>query len=135
MVLPDSFPQLNGGVILYRSNEAVRTFLAAWSSAYREAGFKKDQVTLRELLWQSPLQLYVLPPEYNVRYLRYAYFWQQEEARPLILHLRRFHDQGAPWRRVMGDRLRESAGDFRAAGRALVGAAKQALFLGGRPGR
>jgi len=133
--LPDSFPQLNGGVILYRKNEEVLRFLNDWSSSYQEAGFKKDQVTLRELLWSSTLRLYVLPPEYNIRYVRYLYFWGPKEARPRILHLRRYHDQGARARSVASDRLQEVGADFRSATRALVGAAKQALFLGGRVGR
>lgn len=133
--LPDCFPQLNGGVILYRKNDAVLSFLSDWSSAYKEAGFKKDQVTLRELIWSSELRLYVLPPEYNIRYLRYLYFWGQEEARPRILHLRRLHDRGGSARSVARDRMDEIGADFGAAARSLLGAVKQALYLGGRAGR
>jgi hypothetical protein len=128
--LPDCFPQFNTGVMLLRRNAAVLQLLEQWSAAYREAGFRKDQVTLRELLWRSELQLYVLPPEYNLRYLRYAYVWAETEARPRILHLRRYHDQGAPRGQVRRDRLKEAGDDLRAAFRALGGAAKQALFPG-----
>ena len=130
--LPDAFPQLNGGVILYRRTEPVMRFFADWSAAYQTAGFKKDQVTLRELVWRSDLRLAVLPPEYNVRYLRYAYFWDDREARPRLLHLRRFHDAGQSRGRIAADRWKEVRADFGAALRALGGAAKQALFLGGR---
>lgn len=133
--LPDCFPQLNGGVILYRKNEEVLSFLADWSASYREAGFRKDQVTLRELIWSSNLRLYVLPPEYNIRYLRYLYFWGREEARPRILHLRRYHDGGSRLNKVVRDRASEAGSDFRAALRTLYGAVKQALFLGGRAAR
>ncbi len=91
--LPQSFPQLNGGVILYRGDEHTREFLASWSAAYHEAGFSKDQTTLRELIWSSDLKLYVLPPEYNVRYDKYVRIWSESEATPKILHYRRFHDQ------------------------------------------
>jgi hypothetical protein len=91
--LPQSFPQLNGGVILYRSSERTLDFLQSWSSAYHEAGFSKDQTTLRELIWSSDLRLYVLPPEYNVRYEKYVRIWSPSEATPKILHYRRFHDQ------------------------------------------
>jgi hypothetical protein len=132
MDLPHSFPQLNGGVILYRKNEAVMNFLADWSKSYREAGFKKDQVTLRELLWRSDLRLYVLPPEYNLRYLRYVYFWGAEEAQPIILHLRRYHDRGQSRKKVFHDRAKELSRDVKAALRALGGAAKQIFFLGGK---
>lgn len=91
--LPQSFPQLNGGVILYRSSERTLEFLQSWSRAYHEAGFSKDQTTLRELIWSSDLRLYVLPPEYNVRYEKYVRIWSQSEATAKILHYRRFHDQ------------------------------------------
>lgn len=91
--LPQSFPQLNGGVILYGSSERTLDFLQSWSSAYHEAGFSKDQTTLRELIWSSDLRLYVLPPEYNVRYEKYVRIWSPSEATPKILHYRRFHDQ------------------------------------------
>jgi hypothetical protein len=130
--LPDCFPQLNGGVILYRKNEEVLRFLQEWSRSYHEAGFRKDQVTLRELLWTSTLRLYVLPPEFNVRYLRQAYFWNGEEARPRILHLRRFHDSGGSRKAVALARAREARDDFGAAFRALGGALKELAFLGGR---
>jgi hypothetical protein len=130
--LPDCFPQLNGGVILYRRTDEVLRFLSDWSRSYKEAGFRKDQVTLRELVWTSGLRLYVLPPEYNVRYLRYAYFWASTEARPRILHLRRYHDPGQGIGRIVGDRVREVRADLGAAFRALGGALKQAMFLGGR---
>ncbi len=69
--IPQGFPQLNGGVILYRTSDDVKAFLESWREAYHTAGFKWDQITLRELLWLSDLRLYVLPPEYNVRYKKY----------------------------------------------------------------
>jgi hypothetical protein len=117
--------------MLYRKSDEVLSFLSDWSRCYREAGFRKDQVTLRELIWSSDLKLYVLPPEYNVRYLRYAYFWRPEEAHPRILHLRRFHDPGNGFARIAADRIKEVRADLGAAFRALGGALKQALFLGG----
>ena len=65
--LPASFPQFNGGVIAYRRRSEVLGFLRAWRAAFHAAGLRKDQVTLRELLWSSPLRIATLPPEYNVR--------------------------------------------------------------------
>jgi len=92
--LPYSFPQLNSGVFLYRTNEKVLEFLAKWKEAFHTAGIGKDQVTLRELLWLSDLKIYVLPPEYNVRYQKFLDIWAQNpgqnEAVPKILHMRRF---------------------------------------------
>jgi len=92
--LPYSFPQLNSGVFLYRKNDKVLEFLAKWKEAFHTAGIGKDQVTLRELLWLSDLNIYVLPPEYNVRYQKFVDIWaacqQQNEAVPKILHMRKF---------------------------------------------
>jgi hypothetical protein len=89
--IPDAFPQMNGGVILYRSTPPVLKLLRAWQRAYHEAGFKKDQVTLRELLWESDLRLHILPPEYNIRYEKYLSIWKDKEAVPRILHFAHFH--------------------------------------------
>lgn len=89
--IPEAFPQLNGGVILYRNSPPVLRLLREWSVAYQEAGFKKDQVTLRELLWLSDLRIATLPPEYNLRSKKYLKVWEPKEARPKILHYARFH--------------------------------------------
>jgi hypothetical protein len=89
--IPDSFPQFNAGVILYRSTPRVVNLLKDWQASYRSAGFRKDQVVLRELLWVSDLRICVLPPEYNVRYKKYLSLWDKKEAIPRILHFRDFH--------------------------------------------
>lgn len=91
--IPEAFPQINSGVILYRGSERVRDFLESWREAYHSAGFKWDQITLRELMWKSDLRLYILPPEYNIRYEKYLEVWSEEEATPKILHLARFYDE------------------------------------------
>ena len=69
-----------------------------WRDAYHEAGFKWDQITLRELLWMSDLAVYVLPPEDNVRYRKYLDVWTEREAVPKILHLAEYYDSlaGSP---------------------------------------
>ncbi|OOY94453.1 hypothetical protein BOW17_06375 [Solemya velum gill symbiont] len=94
--IPDAFPQLNGGVILFRNSDAVNAMLKAWSDSYHHAGFSKDQVTLRELLWISDLRMHILPPEYNIRYSRYIDFWESWEADPKILHYAVFHNELRP---------------------------------------
>lgn len=90
--LPRAFPQHNGGVILYRKTPEILQFLSEWRDQFKEAGFLQDQVTLRELLWLSDLRMVTLPPEYNVRYLKYKFLWLKAEAQVKILHLRRYHD-------------------------------------------
>jgi hypothetical protein len=89
--IPESFPQMNSGVILYKNTPPVMRMLTDWGISYHEAGFKKDQVTLRELLWSSDLRIATLPPEYNIRSSKYLKVWVPKEARPKILHYARFH--------------------------------------------
>lgn len=91
--VPQCFPQFNGGVIAYRSSSRVLNFLESWSVAFHHAGFEKDQVTLRELLWQSNLRIATLPPEYNLRFKKYLKIWEKNEAQPKILHFGEFHKE------------------------------------------
>jgi glycosyltransferase involved in cell wall biosynthesis len=88
--IPDAFPQMNGGVILFRATPPVLELMREWQAAYHRAGFSKDQVTLRELIWLSDLRLHILPPEYNLRYEKYLSVWRPREAVPRILHFERF---------------------------------------------
>jgi hypothetical protein len=89
--VPAAFPEHNGGVILYRSSPAALGFLEAWRAAYAEAGFKVDQITLRELLWSTELRFAVLPQRYNCRRYTWAEHWFSRRAGPVILHTNRFH--------------------------------------------
>lgn len=92
--IPDAFPQLNGGVALYRKSPATDNLWHRWSESFHSAGFKKDQVTLRELLWLADdLRWTVLPPEYNIRYRKYPMIWKRDEAEPKILHYHTFHNR------------------------------------------
>ena len=89
--LPPSFPQFNSGVILYRRSPQVLALLEDWGREYSR-GLPGGPRTLRELLWYSDLRIATLPPEYNVRFLKYPIFWSRSEARPKILHLQMYHD-------------------------------------------
>ena len=91
-VLPAAFPQFNSGVLVYKKTPGVIRFLENWALAYQEAGFPQDQLTLRELLWLSDLRIATLPPEYNVRFMKYHYLWSRDEAKTKIFHLRKFHE-------------------------------------------
>jgi lipopolysaccharide biosynthesis glycosyltransferase len=88
--IPASFPQMNSGVVLFRKNEQTIKVLKDWKTAYHNNGFWKDQVTLREIIWKSPLRIGILPPEYNVRFEKYLKVWEEEEAIPKILHFASF---------------------------------------------
>lgn len=89
--IPAAFPQHNGGVILYRSTPMVIDFLESWRTAYDEAGIGADQVTFRELLWNSDLRICSLPARYNTRSFDAGYWLRGAEAKPLILHMNRFN--------------------------------------------
>jgi hypothetical protein len=90
--LPLAYPQFNGGVILYCKRPDVIQFLNEWRDQFNKAGFQQDQITLRELLWLSDLRIATLPPEYNVRFLKYHLMWSRTEARTRIFHLQMYHD-------------------------------------------
>lgn len=70
---PDSFPEVNAGLIAYRRTPAVLALFDDWAKIYREqlqsdTPPQHDQPSLRAALWQSPdLRLAILPPEYNLR--------------------------------------------------------------------
>ena len=93
--IPEAFPQHNGGVILYRGEGKALKFMEDWSNAFHQAGFKWDQITLRELMWTSDLAIYVLPPEYNIRYRKYLDIWTDREAIPKIMHLEDYYHEVA----------------------------------------
>jgi hypothetical protein len=104
--LPDAFPQFNTGVIAVRRNAQTQTLLQDWSAKYKAAGFRKDQVTLRELLWASDLRLATLPPEYNIRYPKNLWLWSRREARPRICHFQRYSfPNRRDWLVYLGKRL------------------------------
>jgi hypothetical protein len=80
--VPECFPQINGGVILYRRTEPVLTWLESWLALYEEdvargeerlsrrvaKTFPTDQPSLRITLYKSGLRLAFLPVEYNCRF-------------------------------------------------------------------
>jgi hypothetical protein len=95
--IPDAFPQFNSGVMLFRTTPEVLQLLRGWSSAFQESGARHDQPTLRELLWLSNLRIATLPPEYNVRFLKYKYIWNKSEAEIKIFHLKQLHEGWMKW--------------------------------------
>lgn len=97
--LPDAFPEFNTGVVLFRKTPAVVQCLGEWGRYFLEAALDEnnDQTTLRELLWLSDLRIATLPPEYNVRFLKYPLMWTKAEASPQIFHLKALHEGWVPW--------------------------------------
>jgi hypothetical protein len=71
LLVPDSFGQLNSGVLLFRKCARVDAMFADWLRRYEAHDFPKyfgDQEALREALWFSDLQLCILSPEWNCRF-------------------------------------------------------------------
>ncbi|SEQ13255.1 putative nucleotide-diphospho-sugar transferase [Thalassovita taeanensis] len=96
---PYAFPQLNSGVMLYRNDAAMAAFFAEWKRRYDLMGVARDQVVLKDLLWDSDLRFYVLPPEFNLRRVTMLDAWEPLDAVPTILHshrlLQHLRGQGA----------------------------------------
>ena len=86
--LPQSFPQINCGVLLYKKCGAVDALFKLWNDIYVEGGFSRDQIPFREALWQSEVKFYAFGPEYNTRNIP---IWPSKSPLPLILHIHAFH--------------------------------------------
>lgn len=86
---PYAFPQMNAGVILYRKHERVVRFLSDWERRYSEIASTRDQISFRDLLWESDIRFYVLPPEFNLRRVTHLATWEPLDARPTIIHSHR----------------------------------------------
>lgn len=89
---PYAFPQLNSGVLLYRRSAAMLGFLREWHRRFKASGVSRDQIVLKDLLWESDIRFYVLPPEFNLRRVTMLDAWEPLDARPTILHSHRLMD-------------------------------------------
>lgn len=106
---PYAFPQMNSGVLVYRNDAQMAAFFTEWKRRYDTAGEARDQVTLKDLLWESELRFYVLPPEFNLRRVTELDAWEPLDAIPTIVHSHRLlqHLRGEGEKIVDLTRLRE----------------------------
>jgi rhodanese-related sulfurtransferase len=79
--VPDSFPELNTGVVAYRRTERVDRLFQDWLDEYdRLAPLKpssKDQPSFRRAVYDArDVRLAVLPPEFNLRFWMAGYYNQ-----------------------------------------------------------
>ena len=69
--LPASFPELNTGVMVYNTeSSSVQALFRAWRCRFeemRDLGATRDQISFREVLYNSDVRFTVLSPEYNCR--------------------------------------------------------------------
>ena len=115
--IPAAFPEYNAGVIMYRKTPEVVRMLEEWWRRFQQAAetISHDQVTLREVIWLSDLRVATLPPEYNVRYVKYHLLWSRSEAVTRIFHLKALHKGWLGWslrgpRRVLRRARRQTRG-------------------------
>jgi hypothetical protein len=74
--VPDSFPELNTGVVAFRKNERVRQLLQGWLEEYDRLAWL-DQPPFRRVLYKATnVRLAVLPPEFNLRFWKTGYYNQ-----------------------------------------------------------
>lgn len=70
--IPDSFPEVNIGVMLVATNEHVRGLFRDWMELYDahpDVYGNNDQGPLREALWINKLlNMYIMPEEFNARW-------------------------------------------------------------------
>lgn len=70
--IPDTFPEINIGVLGIRNTPEMSAFMEAWLRQYRdypEIYGDNDQAPLRDVLWTHPeISIYIMPPEYNCRF-------------------------------------------------------------------
>ena len=96
---PSAFPEPNSGVILYKSSASVFDCFRMWSFNYKEMWSKKnkkiqDQPALRKTIYESSLNLTVLPPEYNLRTHRSYFVGGNAEVKII-------HDRGKSLQRAI----------------------------------
>lgn len=95
--IPQAFPQVNCGVMLYRKSEATDRLFQSWIDLYREGGFTRDQIPFREALWTSDAKFYAFAPEYNTRRIPIL---PSKDPLPVILHINWLHAPKA-WKRKL----------------------------------
>ena len=86
---PLAFPELNTGVILYQKCDRVISFFQYWSQLFQaqinsDNPPLHDQPAFRKSLYDSQLNYYILPPEYNLRTVMPMFIGGN--ARAKILH-------------------------------------------------
>lgn len=107
MDIPESFPEINAGVLLYRRCDAVDRFVQDWTARFAASGMGIDQPTFRETLWLArDLRFYVLPPQFNKRIFEASELIYSDQPRARILHLELLRPQKNPILRWLSNFVR-----------------------------
>lgn len=96
--LPAAFANLNSGLVGLKASPEMHSFLQDWQQAVKSSGANRDQPAFRELLYESALRLYVLPPGYNLLTFLELETWSGMFSAPRVLHSPSLHvgDGGPP---------------------------------------
>lgn len=89
--LPDAFVPVNGGVLAVRKSPDTQALLETWQAQMKATGARFDQPVLRELLYDSDLRVWVLPPGYNLMSLHELKTWWGLFSAPRVLHASWLH--------------------------------------------
>ncbi len=84
--VPDSFPQINAGVLAVKRSPAMLALMQDWRRLVRDTGASFDQPSLRRLLWDSDLRLAILPMEYNFKCMTFIEVLDGRHRAPKIMH-------------------------------------------------
>ncbi|SEK61088.1 hypothetical protein SAMN05444413_102340 [Roseivivax marinus] len=105
--LPDAFPEINTGVLLYRRSQAALDFFDAWALRFAEGTYGIDQPSFREVLWEADdLAFHTLPPQFNKRVFEASELVWSDQPRARILHLELLRPQKNPVMRWLSNRVR-----------------------------
>ena len=90
-MIPTTFPELNGDLVVWRNTNKMRKFLEEWRDMYlsHELGHPHDQGALRYLAYMRDIRIAIFPPEYNYRgkeWRRDTIILQNRNALPLYLN-------------------------------------------------
>lgn len=94
--VPYEFPECNTGVFVFKNNDRVQNLFKKWNEIFYKYydKFQWDQASFRCALWEVDLNLYILPPEYNIRSKmnrekqdRFHHEFGEEHLKPRIYHM------------------------------------------------
>ncbi|WP_417722442.1 putative nucleotide-diphospho-sugar transferase [Salipiger sp.] len=104
--LPETFPEINTGVLLYRKTPGVLAFFRDWAETFAASGMGIDQPSFREVLWRSGIAFHVLPQQFNKRVFEASELLWSDQPKARILHLELLRPQKNPLLRWLSDRIR-----------------------------
>lgn len=104
--LPETFPEINTGVLLYRKTPAVLALFADWAESFAASGMKIDQPSFREALWRSDATFYAFTPQFNKRVFEASELIWSDAPKPRILHLELLRPQKNGFLRWLSNRIR-----------------------------